>query len=358
MKQLDLNSSFDVFPALSDNSTNCKPFAQDTQTIKAFKILAYSIVLITSLFGNVVIVATVARNRRMRTTINFLIANMAASDLLISTFAVPIKLSEIVAGPRRWLIHGPFGLILCKLAYFFQDISQAVSIMSLVVIAIDRYRGIVFPFRPAIMTPKRCKFVIPLIWLSGTAVHGVYFYMARLDYLQNDGAFCILTWAPKFDPKKTQERYTVAVLALLVVLPFSILTVLYSQIIWVLRKERVASSFSSPILCKRHKENTKVIKNVCAVMIAFAFCVLPMSVYGFLLVFVWKWEMPCNMEQFGFAVHFVLFSNAAVTPLIYFVFNEKYRKGVKDILRGLCVWYNHDIGQDMELNDWQSHQHR
>ena len=83
MKQLGFNSSFEVFYNVSGNSTltgseNCKRFAQDTQTIKAVKILAYSIVLITSLFGNVVIIATVARNRRMRTTINFLIANVAA----------------------------------------------------------------------------------------------------------------------------------------------------------------------------------------------------------------------------------------------------------------------------------------
>ena len=41
----------------------------------------------------------------------------------------------------------------------------------------------------------------------------------------------------------------------------------------------------------------------------------------FCVFFVWKLKMPCNIEQLGFAVHFVLFSNSAITPLIYFVFN-------------------------------------
>jgi len=66
--------------------------------------------------------------------------------LLISTFAVPRELVETFAGARRWLLDGLIGLALCKLVYFFQDISTAVSIQSLVVMAIDRYRGVVnFP---------------------------------------------------------------------------------------------------------------------------------------------------------------------------------------------------------------------
>ena len=107
------------------------------------------------MFGNVVIITTVVRNKRMRTTTNYLIANMAVSDLLISTCAVPNQLTEIVGGTLRWLIDGIVGLISCKLVYFFQDISFAVSVQSLVAIAIDRYRGVVFPFRPAIITPNR-----------------------------------------------------------------------------------------------------------------------------------------------------------------------------------------------------------
>ena len=105
------------------------------------------------------IITTVERNKQMRTSINSLVANMAASDLLISIFAVPIKHCEILVGPRRWLLDGIVGLISCKFSYFLQDISTAVSIQSLVVIAFDRYRGTVFHIRPAIITPKSCKII-------------------------------------------------------------------------------------------------------------------------------------------------------------------------------------------------------
>ena len=82
----------------------CPSLTEDKLEVKIIKILAYSIVLIVSLFGNSVIIATVISNRRMQTTVNYLIANMAASDLFISVFAVPMKISEIVKGRRRWLV--------------------------------------------------------------------------------------------------------------------------------------------------------------------------------------------------------------------------------------------------------------
>ena len=333
---------------------SCKLLSEDTSLVKAVKILVYTLVLIVSLLGNSAIIAIVARNKRMRTTINYLIANMAASDLMIPTVAVPMKLYEIVAGPRSWLIDGIMGLILCKLLYFLRDISTAVSIQSLVVIAIDRYRGIVFPFRPPIITPKLCKVIIPLVWLTSMAIHIIYLYFFRL-VSDNNITKCFLSWRPEFDPRVASEQYVTVVLVLIIVLPFCIITYLYSRIIWSLRKEQVARYSSSAISRRqRYEENTKVFKNICAIMIAFAFCVVPEYIYAILFYFVWKWKMPCNMEQFGFAVHFVLYSNAAISPVILYVFNDRYRQGLKDILKQLTRRQRYKLDhEELELNHLQ-----
>ena len=285
----------------------------------------------------------------MHTTINYLIANMAASDLLISTFAVPIKLSEIVVGPRRWLIDGIWGSISCKLGYFFQDTLTIVSTLSLVVIAIDRYGGILFPFRPATITRKRCKVIIALVWLLSMGLHSIYFYTYQLVSANTNKTKC--DWSPDFGPQEVLEPYMIVLFTLLP-LPFPVLTIIYSRIILNLRKEQIENGSLSTISRKRHEENVKVIKNICAIMVAFVFCVLPLYIYGILCFFVWKLKMPCDIEQLGFAVHFVLFSNSALTPLIYFVFNGRYRKGLIDILRGLRFWYK-DINDEIRMSHLQ-----
>ena len=284
-----LNSSSNVILVTMENfraaqPKQCPSLTEDKLDVKIIKILAYSIVLIVSLFGNSVIIATVIRNRRMQTTVNYLIANMAASDLFISVFAVPMKISEIVKGPRRWLIEGSVGLIFCQLIYFFQDISMVVSIQSLVVIAVDRYRGIVFPYRPAIITQKRCKIVIALVWVASMSLHSIYFFIIRLTS-NNNTTYCIFSWEPKmfFDPKKAEEDYVVAVLVLVVIAPFLTLALLYTRIIWSLRIQGLTIYSKSRLQLRIYKENVKVIANICAIIIVFALCVLPLFVYGLLL---------------------------------------------------------------------------
>lgn len=332
---------------ISDNSSsqpaddNCTALVDDSTTVKFAKIMGYSILLVTSIFGNSVIIATVMRNKRMRTTVNYLIANVAASDFLISTFAVPIKLSEIVTKPRGWLLEGVLGAISCKLAYFLQDVSTAVSIISLVVISIDRYRGILYPFRSALITPKRCKIVIPLAWLSSMALHGIYFYFIRLESKYNINVCTVL-------PITAIEGFMI-VLLVLFVLPFPVLAIVYSRIIINLRKERMVNGHSCVCLHKRHKENVKVITNVCAIFFVLAVCVLPIYIYGILTVTVWENEVPCKMRQFGFAAHFILFSNASVTPLIYFIFNVRYRQGLKHIFKGLHFGKK-NVNERVEMN--------
>ena len=152
------------------------------------------------------------------------------------------------------------------------------------------------------------------------------------------------------DPKKAEEDYVVAVLVLVVIAPFSTLAFLYTRIIWSLRIQGLTIYSKSRLQLRIYKENVKVIANICAIIIAFALCVLPLFVYGMLFYFVWKWEMPCNMNQFGFAVHFVLFSNAAITPLIYFVFNDRYCRGLQQVLKKV-QFFRKDRGDNINADE-------
>ncbi|XP_022794360.1 neuropeptide FF receptor 2-like [Stylophora pistillata] len=318
------------------NTTVCGSL--EDKSLKLVKILSYSLILIISLLGNTAIIAITARNSRTLTTVNYLIANMAASDLLISIFAVPSQLSG-----HAWLIDGVVGSVLCKLVFFCQDISTAVSIQSLVVISIERYRAIAHPFRPAVITPKRCKLIIPLIWFAAVSLHGIYFYTARLES-NNTTTTCKFSWEPTFDDRQTMELYVAVVLALVVFIPLCFIAFTYSRILWVLSKSEDSM---------HRAENSKVFKNVCAIMIAFACCVLPINIFAILFYFVWKRETSCNIILFGVFSKLALYSNSAISPIISLVRFNRYRQGLKDILKivSLHFWYKDSIGNISNLGD-------
>ena len=314
---------------------SCKPFQSDTVAIKGVKIFSYCVLLLISSLGNSLLIAIIKRNKRMQTITNYLIANMAVSDILITVLAVPRKTTEILLGPRRWLINGLFGSVLCKSIYFLQDVSTVVSILSLAVIAIDRYRGIVFPFRKQLLKPaKFCKIIIPLIWIVPMGFHVIYFYIFRLT-TNDTKTYCTTKWLPMFEERKSQETHYVAVLVFLIAIPACVATLLYSVVILNLKRSaiEIRKSTSSFMSLRRLREDKKIVRNIIAILIAFIVCIIPINIYGVLFYFVWDWKMPCGMENYGFAAFFILYLNPSVNPCIYFILNDRYRQGLKNILK-------------------------
>ena len=260
--------------------------------------------------------------QQMWTMTNILIANLAASDLLISTFAIPRELVEIFTGRRRWLIDGVTGLILCKLVYFFQDISTAVSIQSLVVIANDRYRGEVFPFRPPIVTAKVCKVLIPVIWILAMCLHGPYLYTVRLE-MRDNRRYCTFSWA--------QERYFVFLSVFLIFLPLLVTVTLYSLILLELKARKVKGSGEQAGSQQRRREDAAIAKRILIIVLIFVFCTTPLIVLGLVYYFAWNWQLPRGMDVLFSATKFIFYSNASLNPCVYIILSERYRRGFKEI---------------------------
>ena len=322
------------------NSTlteSCEVSPGVSSSVKYIKTFAYVLILLVSLFGNFAVIAIVSRNRLMWTSTNVLIANVAASDLLLSVFAVPRELVEIFTGPRRWLLDGLTGLILCKLVYFFQDISTAVSIQSLVVIAIDRYRGVVFPFRTPLITTRVLKVLIPIIWIVAMCIHGPYFYTVRL-VVQDNKWYCTFSWAPKFDERRTQKRYFVFLSIFLIFLPLCIILTLYTLIVRELKRRRVSCNDTGAIDMRRRRqrEDAAIMKRVLIIVFLFILCMIPITVSAFFLYFVWNGHEPCGMNQLFAAAKFIFYSNASVNPCVYVTLSERYRRVLKDLTK--CLW--------------------
>ena len=86
------------------------------------KTLAYSLIFVVSLFGNILLGMIVYRKKSLRTPINILIVNMAISDLLVPIFLFPRLFLTLTTG-GYWPISGPLGQEFCKLRSYTSDVS-------------------------------------------------------------------------------------------------------------------------------------------------------------------------------------------------------------------------------------------
>ena len=129
-----------------------QPSSSISNPEKIGKTFAYCLIFLVSLAGNTVLGIIVYKTRTMRKPINFLIVNMAMSDLLLTFFVIPLEIQRLYID--SWLIGGPLGQALCKLTHFFIDASTAVSTQNLVLVAVDRFGAVVYPLRSPLISSK------------------------------------------------------------------------------------------------------------------------------------------------------------------------------------------------------------
>lgn len=147
-------------------------------TVKIVFSVFYIIIFILGIFGNVLVVFVVGRNRQMHTVTNLFIANLALSDVLLCVLAVPF--TPLYTFMNGWV----FGNTLCHLVPYAQGVSVYISTLTLTSIAVDRFLVIIYPFHPR-MKIKMCMAIIISIWVIALLVTVPYgLYMQLQESLQ------------------------------------------------------------------------------------------------------------------------------------------------------------------------------
>ena len=149
---------------------------------------AYCLLFLVSLVGNTLVAMIVFKTKTLRKPINFLIVNMAMSDMLVPIFLFPREL--VLTYTRSWVIGGPLGQVLCKLSIFASNLSFTVSIQSLVVIAVDRFGAVMFPLRSPLINSKRCRVFILATWIIAIAIFCPSLFASKVIESPEGLAFC------------------------------------------------------------------------------------------------------------------------------------------------------------------------
>ncbi|EDO44418.1 predicted protein, partial [Nematostella vectensis] len=278
--------------------------------------LAYATIIALSLVGNTVVIFTVCRNRHMKSVTNLFIANLAASDLLITFLGMPHQITELYT--TEWM----FGTVLCKLVVYLQSVSVGSSVLTLLAITKDRFVAIIFPFRPR-MSFKTAKTIIMLIWSLSLGIMAPLIYATKVHNNQ-----CTEDWTPAFDAKTAPRDYTVVLFVMLYAVPMLTMAVLYAIIVRKLWRRRRIGEVIPSASSKNEVSRKKVIKMLITVIMLFTFSWLPLHVFSFISFFA-----PFCPDTSNTALYFVsLFlghGNSAANPYLYALFNQNYRDGFK-----------------------------
>ena len=253
------------------------------------------------------------------------------SDLLFPTFLIPWDIQGLYI--NSWLIGGPLGQALCKLVVFLINVSNVVSVQSLVLLAVDRFGALVFPLRSPLIRSKLCSFFILATWFIAMAVFSPYLFAFKL--VENpEGLVCGLRWKEVFGESSSYSNYFASILMIFCFIPLVFIAVLYIIIYVKLKSQKIPGEQSSNAEQQRRQQSEQnVLKMTIAVVLGFAVCWLPYSIFWFLWFFARDITGSCGFKYFEFFAFLMAYINCAINPCICFIFSRNYRIGLKNLFR-------------------------
>ncbi|XP_030048002.1 neuropeptide FF receptor 2, partial [Microcaecilia unicolor] len=301
-------------------------------SVAAVFIVSYLFIFLLCMFGNGVVCFIVLNNKHMRTVTNLFILNLAVSDLLVGIFCMPTTLLDnIIAG---W----PFGNTVCKMSGMVQGISVSASVFTLVAIAVDRFRCIVYPFKQK-LTITTAVVIIVVIWVLAISIMCP---SAVMSHVKEDKYFrVILGYSNKTSPiywcqedwpnQEMRKIYTTVLFANIYLGPLSLIVIMYARIGITLFKTTVP--FGVKQGQDHHhgvsKKKQKVIKMLIIIALLFILSWLPLWTLMMLSDYANLTEIQLqiiNIYVYPFA-HWLAFFNSSINPIIYGFFNENFRRG-------------------------------
>ena len=293
---------------------------------------AYCLLFVVSLAGNILIGIIVYKEKALRTPINILIVNMATSDLLFSIICFPALFVRLNAA-SHWLLSGPFGQALCRLRYFVTDVSIVVSVQSLVLIAVDRFVAVVFPLRPSLISSKRCRLFILVIWVVAMAVCCPQLLVWKVVD-NTERLVCQRELNDKFRESSSIKNYTLVTIIVFLYVPLVLIAIFYFSIAVRIKSQKIPGEPSVNARKQRLKRERNALKMSVAIVFAFAVCWLPSCIIFFLFLFLSDSAMMSSCA-FQYSAHITIIlarSYCAVNPCICFIFSGNYRQGLKNLL--------------------------
>lgn len=291
--------------------------------------VAYSILFIASFIGNTLIIWFVHKDRRLKNTTNFLVTNMAVSDLISTLFGIPLQIAHINFN-RRWPVGGQIGNALCKMTPFAGEVSATVSFYSCVFIAIDRYNAVANPLRPLQL---KIRYILVVMWILSCLLKSPYLYFFSI-LKQHEFNYC-LTLSKVFSKF---VKFRNASLSISAGFPAITVTIIYVLIVYKLYTRKVPGESIDRTAKRRRRQNKNVLKMSVAIV------VLLYQSYGLHFIISVLFSQgklnnlsPSSLDDLMSATFFMLHASLAYNFFIYLKFNNIYRENVKILLAKCCL---------------------
>lgn len=262
------------------------------------------VLILLSLFGNILVCLAVYHSRNLRAGVNYLIVSLAVSDILIASVAMSIWLFFEITAFSHLSDETSHRL---KKAWTFVDILGGIaSIVSLTAISFERLWSVSSPLKH-----RR--------------------YMTNLTA----GAVIFIVWSYAFTAAGTNYYYTdwkhMTLCTSIIGFFFPLLLIIIAYINIFIIVNRRSGNVISP------QDNIRINRTICIIVGLFIICWAPFFVFSIVYHVCYKCRPYIHqhlwMRSFVKWLHYF---NSCLNPLIYGIANAQYKDAFKSVFKRLC----------------------
>ncbi|KAK0057008.1 prolactin-releasing peptide receptor [Biomphalaria pfeifferi] len=287
-------------------------------------IVLYSIVIIFGFFANLLVVAVILRYKQLHTVTNIFIAYLSMADVVLCVFNLPIQLHYQLS--NKWM----FGKLLCYVAFPTFGVPLFSSSLSILMIAIDRYILIVYPFKKRMTNLQAIVMVILIIIITVALSTPLVVYVEYVEiyhpYMREPKTFCFERW-PSYSDKQV---YSVSIFLLQFVMPIGLTSFFYKHICQVLHNR--------PVKKYDTRRNQRTNRILIAVVLTFTICWLPWNLFALTAEFSHVVVKGPYFPLIDLVLKVIAMSSACINPFLYGWLNDNFKKELGKLFGYQLCW--------------------
>ncbi|XP_022785702.1 neuropeptide SIFamide receptor-like [Stylophora pistillata] len=306
------------------NDTNLQKNFQFSLPTRVIFATATLFSFLMSAIGNSLVICIIAKQQSIKTSTNYLIMNLAVCDILTTVFMTPNAIKRIFL-EGKWF-GGVMGSVTCKMVQYGNSVTLYCSLLNLVAIAIDRCLAVTRPLSYKLSSKWLVNISIPVMWLISLSLPIASVSDTQLLYYDGN------VW-PRCEEVGNRSSWNLYLSIASMVCSFIALITLYSVISYRLWRRNIPGEMSS----NQEELFIRTARKVTILMISVVvvFFVSWAPAFVFLIIFEFGNASPtlgATVMQYPllFALsYWLMCNNSAFNPLLYFVFIESFRQGLR-----------------------------
>ena len=264
--------------------------------------------VLTGVIGNVLVIRIVHKTPDMHSVTNYLLANLALSDVMTVLIMWPWMLcigNDFVKDMRNY----------CWISVF-PYINVVVSSVTLTVLAVERYHALLKPLRSGLrLTKDKVKKIIAVIWIFGVLISLPYVF---LKYDVTETGFCLVT----------SKAFFFLFSAVIVYIPSAVFIFCYGNLIKGLYFDNTICVTDAEIQDDRTTEKKKLVITFLLATVNF------IAGYGPTVVFkslVYTGAITRNIVL-NTILFFLFFCSLCLNPVLYAFRSTNFQRGFKRVI--------------------------